>query len=95
MPMQNSERRNAVLSADTSREAEDIQIELWRRMSTVDKARAITGASRAAQELSLVGIRLRHPDATERECHLRLAVLKLGRSLAYRVYPDAAELFER
>ena len=83
------------MSADTSREAEAIQIELWRRMSSLDKARAITNASRAAQQLSLVGIRLRHPDASERECQLRLAALKLGPSLALRVYPEAAALFER
>jgi hypothetical protein len=93
--MQDRKRRRALLSADTSRDAEAIQIELWRRMSSVDKARAITSASRAAQELSLVGIRLRHPDATERECQLRLAALKLGPGLALRVYPEAAALFGR
>jgi hypothetical protein len=64
-------------------------------MSSVDKARAITNASRAAQELSLVGIRLRHPGASERECQLRLAALKLGSGLALRVYPEAATLFGR
>ena len=83
------------MSADTSREAEAIQIELWRRMSSVDKALAVSNASRAAQELSLVGIRLRHPGASERECRLRLAVLKLGPELALRVYPEAAALSGR
>jgi len=92
--MRDPDRRGALLSADTSRDAEAIQIELWRRMSSVDKARAITNISRAAQELSLVGIRLRHPDASERECQLRLAALKLGPRLALRVYPEAAALFE-
>lgn len=84
-----------MLSADTSRDAEAIQIELWRRMSSIDKARAITNASLAAQQLSLVGIRLRHPEASERECLLRLAALKLGPGVAQRVYPEAAALFER
>jgi hypothetical protein len=93
--MQGPERRKALLSADTSYDAEAIQIELWRRMSPVDKARAITNASRAAQELSLAGIRLRHPDASERECRLRLAALKLGTGLTLRVYPEAAALFGR
>jgi hypothetical protein len=90
--MQDPKRRDALLSADTSRDAEAIQIELWRRMSSVDKARAVTSSSRAAQELSLVGIRLRHPEASQRECFLRLAALKLGPSLALRVYPEAALL---
>jgi hypothetical protein len=93
--MQDPVRRRALLSADTSRHAEGIQIELWRRMSSVDKARAITNASRAAQELSLVGIRIRHPDASERECQLRLAALKLGLELTRRVYPEAAALLGR
>ena len=84
-----------MLTSDTSREAERIQIELWRRMSPADKARAVSEISRAAQELSLAGIRQRHPGASERDCMLHLAVLKLGRTLAVRVYPEAAALLGR
>ncbi len=71
---------------------EQVQIELWRRMSPMEKLRTVTEISRAVQELSLAGIRLRHPGATEEECLLRLAILKLGRELACRVYPQAARL---
>jgi hypothetical protein len=84
---------SAVLASDTCREAERIQIELWRRMSPLDKARTVSEISRAVQELSLAGIRQRHPGASERECMLRLAVLKLGRTLAFQAYPEAAALF--
>jgi hypothetical protein len=84
-----------VLAADTSREAERIQIDLWRRMTPSEKARAVSDISRATQELSLAGIRLRHPRASERERLLRLAMLKLGRRLTNRVYPDAATLLGR
>jgi len=90
--MAGPEQKRAVLSADTSREAEVLQVELWRRMSPADKARTIAGASLAAQQLSLAGIRLRHPNATERECLLRLAVLKLGSELALRAYPETTAL---
>jgi hypothetical protein len=86
-------RRKALLSDDTSAEAERIQVERWRQMSSVEKARAVSDLSRAAQELALAGIRLRRPGASERECFLRLAVLNLGRDLACRVYPEAAALF--
>jgi hypothetical protein len=86
-------RRKALLSDDTSVEAERIQVERWRQMSCVEKVRAVSELSRAAQELALVGIRLRHPGASERECFLHLAVLKLGLDLACRVYPEAAALF--
>ena len=45
-----------------------------------------------AQELSLLGIRRRHPHASERECLLRLAVMKLGRELAGGAYPEVTAL---
>ena len=85
-------RSIAVLSSDTSLEVERLQVEIWRRMSPLEKARLLTEISRAAQQLSLAGIRLRHPKASDRECGLRLAVLKLGRPLAGRAYPEAAHL---
>lgn len=85
-------RTTAVLASDTSIEAERAQVELWRRMSPVQKLQAATEATRAVLQLSLAGIRLRHPDATDEECMLRLAVLKLGRELASQVFPKAADL---
>jgi hypothetical protein len=81
-----------LLSSDTTRAAERVQVELWRRMSPMDKARAVSGISRAVQKLSLLGIRQRHPGASERECALRLAMLKLGRDLTYEAYPEARAL---
>lgn len=71
-------RTHAVLSSDTSLEAERAQVDLWRKMSPLDKVRTVTEISRAVQELSLAGIRL------------RLAVIKLGRQMACEVYPEAA-----
>lgn len=88
-------RRTALLASDTSPEAERAQVELWRRMSPLEKLRAVTEISQAVQQLSLAGIRLRHPEASDRECMLRLAVLKLGRQLACHVYPAAARLSGR
>jgi hypothetical protein len=80
----------SVLASDTSREAERMQVELWRRMSPLEKAQLVAAISRAAQELSLAGIGRRSPGASESECLMRLAVLKLGSALALRVYPEAA-----
>ncbi len=84
-----------MLTSDTSIEAEREQVEIWRRMSPVEKIHAVTEISRAVQQLSLAGIRLRHPEASDHECMLRLAVLKLGRQLACHVYPEAARLSGR
>lgn len=80
----------AVLTSDSSAGAERLQVRLWRGMSPLDKARTVSALTRAAQELSLAGIRQRHPGAPERECLLRLAALKLGSDLTQRAYPEAA-----
>ena len=79
---------NSLLSND----AERLQVELWRRMSPLDKARAVSQISRTVLALSLSGIRKRHPEASDSECMLRRAVLTLGRELACQVYPEAADL---
>ena len=65
---------------------------MWRAMTSVQKAELITGLTVAVQQLCLAGIRLRHPEASERECLLRLAVIKLGRELAAKVYPEVLTL---
>ena len=85
---------HGVLSADTSPVVERLQIDEWRRMSPLDKARAVDALTRDTQALALAGILRRHPGASGRECFLRLAVLKLGRETTIRLYPDAAGLLE-
>jgi hypothetical protein len=85
-------RTTAVLASDTSLEAERMQIELWRRMSPIEKLRAVSESTQAVLQLSLAGIRSRHPEAAEEECRMRLAILRLGRELACRAFPEAARL---
>jgi hypothetical protein len=82
----------AVLSADTPAAAEDLQVRRWRAMSSEQKAFLIAGLCAAADTLALEGIRHRYPAASERECFLRLAILRLGPELACRAYPDASAL---
>ncbi len=85
----------ALLNADTAPEVQDIQVELWRKMSPLEKARAVRQVSRSVRELSLAGIRQRYPTASERECLLRYAQLTLGPRLAARAYPEADKLSGR
>ena len=63
-------------------------------MSSVEKAQLITSLCVAADALALAGIRHRYPYASPREVFLRLAMLKLGRDLACRAYPDASQLLD-
>ena len=78
------------LADDSSAETERLQVSLWRSMSPARKAQAVSNLCRATQELSLAGIRHRYPHASERECLLRLAALKLGPDLMRVVYPGSA-----
>ena len=82
----------APLNLDTSPEAERLQIEAWRRMSTVQKAALVSGLTRAAVDMTLAGIRQRHPSASLREVRLRFAVMTLGRDLARAAFPDVDQL---
>jgi hypothetical protein len=82
----------AVLSADTTAAVEQRQVDAWRRLSPLEKLRLVSDTTRAVTQLSLAGIRRRHPQASERECFLRLAAIMLGVDTARRVYPDAVAL---
>lgn len=87
--------RRSILSPDTSAEAERLQVEIWRGMSSMEKLQLVAEITRAADELALAGIRQRHPDASERECFLRLALLRLGPDLFRATYPESADLIDR
>ena len=82
----------AVLAADTTADIEQRQVDSWRRLSPLERLRFVSDTTRAVMNLSLAGIRRRHPQASERECFLRLAAILLGVDTARRVYPDAAHL---
>jgi hypothetical protein len=86
--------KKAVLSDDTAPEVEEVQVRRWRAMPSAEKARLIVGLCQAADALALAGIRHRYPAASHRESFLRLAMLKLGRDLACRAYPDANQLLD-
>ena len=82
----------AVLAADTSAGIEQRQIDAWRRLSPLERLRLVSDTTRAVTNLSLAGIRRRHPQASERECFLRLAAILLGVDTTLRIYPDAAHV---
>lgn len=82
----------AVLAADTTSDIEQRQVDSWRHLPPSEKMRVVSYTTRAVMNLSLAGIRSRHPQASERECFLRLAAILLGVDTARRIYPDAAQL---
>ncbi len=84
--------RGAILTADTTADIEQRQVDAWRRLSPLERLQLVCDTTGAVVNLSLAGIRRRHPQASERECFLRLAAILLGVDTARRVYPDAAQV---
>ena len=76
-------------SRDTSTEAERFLIEAWRRMEPWEKAEILDDLVRASHELTMAGLRVRHPRASESELRLFEARLRLGDSLFSRACPQA------
>lgn len=76
----------AILSRDTSRDAEEVQIALLRRASPQQKLEMLRGMHRSAAALTDQGLRRRHPSATRAELDRLRAEIWLGRDLAGRAY---------
>ncbi|HSS76119.1 MAG TPA: hypothetical protein VLV54_05175, partial [Thermoanaerobaculia bacterium] len=81
----------AILSRDTSRDAEEVQMEILRHTSPQEKAEMLRGLHRSALALTRQGLRRRHFAASEAELERLRARLWLGRELADRAYRGAPE----
>jgi hypothetical protein len=82
----------ARLSEDTTREAEDRQIEAWRHMSSVEIAETLNAAWSAGSQIAWFGLKDRFPAASDDELRARLAVVMLGRDVACRIHAGARDL---
>ena len=73
-------------SSDTDVAADRIQFQIYAKMSVAEKVEAFENLCRDARELSLIGLRLRYPQASEEELFLREAAQRLGEELTRTVY---------
>ncbi len=71
---------------DTDPAIEAMLIEGYRRMSPAQKLERVRALTRAVQQLALLDIRRRHPDADEREWALRLASRWIEPELMLRAF---------
>ena len=71
---------------DTTPAAEAVLHELYRGMTREQKLRLVFEHQASVDSFALAGIRLRHPDAGERELVLRLAALRYPREVMLRVF---------
>ena len=74
------------LTQDTSPQAEQILVELWRKATPARKFTIAFDTTRALQEFVLAGLRARYPSATREQLRLRFAAAWLGPQLARRAY---------
>jgi hypothetical protein len=72
--------------ADTSVAALAVQDALLRRASPAEKLAQVARLSRMVDQLSMAGLRQRHPTPGDEMIPYRRAELRLGRELAARVY---------
>lgn len=74
------------VSADTSVEAERVNLGIYRDMPAWRKVQLVEDANRTARQLSFMGIRARYGDEALPELRRRLLGLVLGEETANAVY---------
>ena len=73
---------------DTCAEAEEILRRLYRKMTPAEKMRRIFSAYSTGKMLSMAGIRMDHPDASEQQVWHLWARRHLGDDLYEKVYHE-------
>lgn len=71
---------------DTDPRIEAVLVAGYRAMSASQKLARVTALTRAVQELALLDIRRRHPEADQRELALRLASRWIDADVMKRVF---------
>jgi hypothetical protein len=79
-------------SFDTSPEAYAVQLSAWRRMGPQRRLLLAMQMSDEIRQVTLAGIRHRHPEYTEEEARFALFRQLLGHELFVRAWPHAPVL---
>jgi hypothetical protein len=75
--------------ADTSREAHEVQLAIYRRMSPEQKLMLAIRMSEEVREVAADGIRTRHPEYSPEEVRFALWRMLHGDDLFRRAWPHA------
>jgi hypothetical protein len=76
------------IAADTSADADAVQLEAYRRMGRAGRLQVTFRLVRMARNAAEAGIRHRHPDYDDAHVRLALARLLYGDDLVRRAWPD-------
>jgi hypothetical protein len=71
---------------DTSKQANQLLVEIYRKMSSSSKGELIFDAYKTGRELAMAGLRQRYPDVGKKQLWLLWARGHLGDELFERVY---------
>lgn len=93
--MASAEQGYVAQSVDTDVAAERIQFETYATWDASEKLEVVARLCLDARELSLAGLRLRHPLASVEELELREAALRIGVDLARKAYGERYAEFVR
>ena len=77
---------------DTSPEAYQLQIDIFRGMTPAERLQRGSELSQLSRGLLADGVKHRHPEYDEEEIHLAVIRIELGDALFLTVYPDAKHI---
>jgi len=77
---------------DTTSEADQLQLEIFRRMGPEKRLQAGIELSQLCRKLLLEGVRMRHPEYDEREVKLAAIRLTLPEDLFLAAYPEGRDI---
>ena len=80
---------------DTTPEAHEVIVGLWREMTPGRKMQIVTNLQRMCDELALTGICRQYPEATEHERRMRLAARRIDRDLMIKAFGWDPEIHGR
>jgi hypothetical protein len=73
---------------DTSEWADNLQLEIFRRMSEEEHQQRAAELIRSCRELHEQGVRMRHPNYTDDEVRIATIRMRLGEELFQKAYPE-------
>ena len=77
---------------DTTPQAEQVQLEIFRRMGPEKRLQAGIELSQLCRKLLLEGVRMRHPEYNERQTKLAVIRLILPENLFLAAYPEGRDI---
>jgi len=77
---------------DTTLQAEQVQLEVFRRMEPEKRLQAGIGLSQLCRKLLLEGVRRRHPEYDGRQTKLAAIRLMLPEDLFLAAYPEGRDI---